>query len=55
MMFRVKPGFQHWGLCFSRDLAIVLDSIPYQDVKEPLRTTSMLAVTTLSATIEMLP
>ena len=43
-----KPGSQHWGLCILRDLEITLMSVLSQSrIYEPMRTTSVLAVTTL--------
>jgi hypothetical protein len=50
----LKPGSQHWGLCIPRELEnhINVGPVSIWDVKEPMRTTSTLAVTSLSASIE---
>ena len=52
----LKPGSQHWGLCIPRELENHNNVGPVSiwDVKEPLRTASILPATTLSASIEML-
>ena len=46
----VKPGSKHWG--HESENRVNVDPVSIWDVKEPLRTTSTLAVTTLSASIE---
>ena len=50
----LKPGSQHWGLRIHResDNHVNVSPVSIWDIKEPLRTTSTLAVTTLSANIE---
>ena len=45
-----KSGSQHWGLCIPRESEnhVNVGAVSVWDVKEPLRTTSTLAVTILS-------
>ena len=47
-------GSQHWGLCIPRESEnhVNVGPVSIWDVKEPPRTTSTLAVTILSASIE---
>ena len=50
----LKPGSRHWGLSIPQELEnhVNVGPVSIWDVKEPLRMTSTLAVTTLSASIE---
>ena len=52
--FVLKPGSQHWGLCIPRESEkhVIVDSVSLLDAKDPRMTTSTLAVTILSASIE---
>ena len=53
-MFGIQPGSRRWERCIPRESENHLNVGPVSiyDVKEPLRTTSTLVVTTLSASIE---
>ena len=50
----IQIWLQHWGLCVPRESEnhVNVGPVSIWDVKEPLRTTSTLAVTILSASIE---
>ena len=50
----LNPGPQHWGLCIPHESEnpINVGTVSIRDLKEPLRMTNTLGVTTLSASIE---
>ena len=50
MILGNKPGSQYWGLCIPRESEnhVNVSSVASWDVKEPLKTTSTFALTTLN-------